>query len=143
MSYPSYHVLSDLAIQFTIPNRRIVKKIIKDVRNDENLRIQQAGLLLFDKVESLRSTLARYRVQVEPVEIRNELQITLFLPPPPCPPPKPNRVPRRAQTEKFEPILYAISKDGRNAEERADTCSDGFEEEWITLYHYVSEAEMD
>jgi hypothetical protein len=137
-------VLSDdLAIQFTIPNHRIVNKIIKDARNDDNLRIQQAGLLLFDKVESLRSTLARYRVQVEPVETRNELQITLFLPPPPCLPPKPKRVPRRAPTEKFEPIFYAISEDGRNAEERAESCSGGLEEEWITLYHYVSESEMD
>jgi hypothetical protein len=137
-SFPSFEQISDLSIGFMVPNKRIVRKILRHSDEEEQLRIKAAGVVLFHKVNSLSYMISRHRICVELVR-RNELAITLFLPPPPCPPPK--QVQKLHHAQNPETTQLRVDDDDlklvRTATEEVrneDTTSNS---EWITLYQYV------
>jgi len=142
-SYPEFRWQSDIALKFAVPNNSIVLKILDDSEQDENLRVLAAGNLLCKRVTKLAELMSRHRIQVKSME-HNELGITLFLPPPLCPPPG-NLM---GKLKKFTQILKTIVEQPREEETVEKTFDRAGREvpqaesaekdsEWVTLYEYL------
>jgi hypothetical protein len=131
MMFPSYPAsvraqCHDLAVEFAIPNKRVVEQILNDSNQDENLRVKAAAHILMRQVSSLARIMRRRRVKVHPLG-DNELAVTLFLPPLPCPEPKIKTVTRR--------IRGFVSKLATIVEEPGLDELDGTT--WITMFDYM------
>ena len=107
-SFPDFECVSDLAVQFVVPDRPIIHKILWDSEEDERLHLKAGANLLLPQIKILARLMSRHRIQVDRFG-EFELSITLFLPPPPCPPPKSSAI----------------------------TSAKNVVGEWITLYEYV------
>lgn len=142
-SYPCFKRCSDLAVQFSVPERHIVKHILDCTEGEENLRTKAAANILIARVKSVGGLMSRHRIQVESIG-DNEMGVTLFLPPPPCP--EPNTDFLRARKRKpFSPILASIKEESQ-CEMEAQSADEGRNPvkagEWITMFEYLpSDAE--
>ena len=85
--YPEYIPHTELSIRFSVPDARVIKRLLAHCEEEENLRFKAAGNALYPHVKTLSRLLSRHRIQVERTTA-NELGVTLFLPPPPCQEPK-------------------------------------------------------
>lgn len=136
-SYPCFKRCSDLAVQFAVPDRHVVRHILHCTEDEENLRIKAAANILIARVRSVGGLMSRHRIQVEPIGF-NEMGITLFLPPPPCPAPK-SLFPTRKR-KPFTPSLASIKEEESFQEAKwvgmASDKSLG-DREWITMYEYL------
>jgi hypothetical protein len=130
-SYPSHSRHTDLSVRFSVPNQRIVERILEDSLNDENLKLKAAANVLFPHIDCLSRLMSRHRIQVETIS-HNQLGVTLFLPPPPCPPPRSNIFSRLKRMVSCGPSLDAVIKSTFDEDESSPA-----ESEWITLYRYV------
>jgi hypothetical protein len=127
-SYPSHRRHTDLSVQFGVPSQKIVQRILDDSLDYENLRRRAAANVLFPHIDCLARLMSRHRIQIEEIS-SNELGITLFLPPPPCPPPK------SKPFSKFKRAVLRKCKMPTFIEKSfAEVQATG---EWITMYHYV------
>jgi hypothetical protein len=131
MMYPSYPAFvraqcHDLAVEFAIPNKRVAEQILNDSNQDENLRVKAAAQILMRQVSSLARIMRRRRVKVHPLG-HNDLAVTLFLPPPPCPEPKTKALSRRIRG--FVSKLATIVEEPRSDELDGTT--------WITMFNYM------
>lgn len=86
-SFPNFTQHTNHSIRFSVPNKNIVVNILEQCEDDENLRLKAAGNVLYRKIEILSRLLLRHRIVLKKMSA-NELGVTLFLPPPPCPEPK-------------------------------------------------------
>ena len=133
-SYPSFRRYSDLAVQFAVLERHVVKHILDCTENKENLRFRAAGNILSARVRSLASLMSRHRIQVESIN-SNEIGITLFLPPPPCPAPKSKLFATYKRTP-FTPSL-ALIRDEETPQGLRKTKPRNDDRDWITMYEYL------
>ena len=129
--YPSYPAFVraqcyDLAVEFAIPNKSVAEQILNDSNQDKDLRVKAAAQILMRQVSSLARIMRRSRVKVHPLG-HNELAVTLFLPPPPCPEPKAKALSRR--------ICGFVSKLTTILEEPWSDELDGTT--WITMFNYM------
>jgi hypothetical protein len=129
-SYPGYTRHNDLSIRFAVPNQHIVRIILQHCEDEDNLQFRAAGNTLYPRVRELARLMSRHRIQLTTTGT-NELGVTLFLPPPPCPAPK--RIFAKLCPHFRRPKAYAP---------RLETIEEGPEEdllggEWITLYEYM------
>ena len=85
--YPEYLPHTDHSIRFSVPDERVIRRLLAHCEEEENMRRKAAGNALYPHVETLSCLLSRYRILVERTTA-NELGITLFLPLPPCPEPQ-------------------------------------------------------
>lgn len=142
-SYPQHRRHSGLSVRFSVPNQNIVKRILDDSFDEENLRVRAAANVLFPHIDKLSNLMSRHRIQIETIS-PNQLGVTLFLPPPPCPPPKSKMfsklkrmVTRRPEIDSTEEP-YALTQLGQNVSDSA-----GVESEWMTLYQYIPLEQQD
>jgi hypothetical protein len=131
-SYPRYRRLGHLAVRFTVPNQAIADRIYEHSRIHEtqneifNPRLLAAGNILYPRVQRLTRLLERHRIQIDDMPAgSNEMCITMFLPPPPCPPPKLRMFDKFTRPELPAPGLATI-------QEKDEIAVD----DWITLYNY-------
>ena len=125
-SYPSYTRRTNQSIQFAVPNKAVVKKILQHSEDDENPRLRAAGNTLYPRVRSLARLMSQHRIQLETIGT-SELGITLFLPLSLYPPPKSTFAklcPCFKKPKAYKPKLWTIS------ETQEDTWIDG----WGTTY---------
>jgi hypothetical protein len=137
-SYPSFKRHGDLAVLFAVPDRHVAMHILEATEDRENLRFRAAGNILWARVISLASLMSRHRIRVEPIG-PNEIGITLFLPPPPCPMPKAKRF-AKFERRPFTPSLTPIGEDDATRElgkgvPRSRILGD--DRDWISLYEYL------
>jgi hypothetical protein len=128
-SYPSYTRHTNLSIRFSVPNQHVVKSILQHCENEDDLRFRAAGNTLYPRVRELASIMSRHRIQLATMKT-NELGVTLFLPPPPCPPPKSTVAklfPRFRRRKAYVSQLETID----------EVSEDPSKGEWITLYEYI------
>lgn len=129
-SYPKYKCVGDLAVRFAVPNKHIVNHILRHSEDEERLRYRAAGNVLFRRVDRLASLLSRHRIQIDEDTLdRNELGIIMFLPPPPCPPPKSTRFSPFKRTRPAASRLETIYEVEEDPEPNVPV--------WITLYEYL------
>ena len=119
-SYPGFEWVNDLSIKFRVPGKKIVYKIIQD-SEDRSLRKRSAGQALSGRLRKIAGLLSRHRICIESISA-HELEIVLFLPPPPCPPPK--------MFTKFTSRLGSLLR-------RRDDTPLEKNTEWVTLYDYI------
>lgn len=125
-SYPKYKRLGDLAVRFTVPNQAIADLIFQHSNAEFNLRLRAAGNILYPRIQRLARILGRHRIQIDEMSAApNEMCITMFLPPPPCPAPKPGMF-RKFKRHKLPSPGLATIQEGDETD--ADV--------WITLYEY-------
>lgn len=135
-SYPCFKRCNDLAVQFAVPERHVVRHILDCTEGEENLRCKAAANVLIAQVKSVGGLMSRHRIQVESIGY-NEMGVTLFLPPPPCPAPKSQLFSTRKRRP-FTPTLASIEEEEEqrgqlaNGESRVDKVP-----EWITMYEYL------
>lgn len=91
--YPAYIPHSESSIRFSVPDERVIKRLLAHCEDEENMRLKAAGNVLYPHVKTLSRLLSRYKIEVERATT-NELGITLFLPRPPCPEPKQKTIAR-------------------------------------------------
>lgn len=142
-SYPCFKRCSDLAVQFSVPERHIVRHILDCTEGEENLRSKAAANILLARVRSVGGLMSRHRIQVESIG-DNEMGVTLFLPPPPCPEPNTDFFHARKR-KPFSPILAPI-KEENHRELEAQLANEGRNSvkarEWVTMFEYLpSDAE--
>ena len=136
-SYPCFKRCHNLAVQFAVPGPHVVRHILDCTEDEENLRCRAAANVLIARVRSVAGLMSRHRIQVESVG-SNEMGVTLFLPPPPCPAPK-SKLFLTRKRKPFAPTLASIREEkivqvaGRN-EVRDNESFD--ERDWITMYEY-------
>jgi hypothetical protein len=129
-SYPSYTRHTNLSIRFAVPDQHVVMSILRHCEDENNMRFRAAGNTLYPRVRQLARLMSRHRIQLATINT-HELGITLFLPPPPCPPPKSTLAklfPRFRRPKTFTPRLETIDEgpEGNISKEK-----------WITLYEYI------
>ena len=122
-SYPGYARHTDLSIRFAVPNQHIVRIILQHCEDENNLRFRAAGNTLYPRVRELARLMSRHRIQLTAMKT-SELGVTLFLPPPPCPPPK--SILKRLRA--YVPQLETINEDSEEDVPKG---------EWITMYEYM------
>jgi hypothetical protein len=130
--YPSFNQHSGLSVRFAVPNRGIVLRILNDSKDDDNPRLRAAANLLFPHISCLARLMSRHRIQLNEID-RNQLGVTLFLPPPPCPPPKSKLFSTFRRSELRKPRLQTIVEEDN--EESKSNSTDAHE--WIVLYEYL------
>lgn len=137
-SYPSFRRCSDLAVQFAVPERHVVEHILNCTEDEENLRFRAAGNILYARVRSLARLMSRHRIQVESISF-NEIGVTLFLPPPPCPAPS-SKFSANLKRKSFIPSLAPI-KEGETPQvlRKTKLRDNKFpnDRDWITMYEYL------
>lgn len=141
-SYPSFKYCSDLAVRFAVPERHIVRHILDCTSGEENLQCKAAANILMAQIKSVGRLMSRHRIQVESIGY-NEMGVTLFLPPPPCPQPKSKLFSARKRRP-FTPILASIGEEDQHEQNpRLSNTGMGVNEgqEWITMYEYLPSAE--
>jgi hypothetical protein len=140
-SYPNWEWDTSLSIRFIAPNKPIVYKILKDSEEEEFLRKKVAGMILYDRVKKLANALSRHRIQINSAT-RNELEVVMFLLPPPCTAPKPVLRVTGAQNFRkrlpsfipsLEPIPEILEENLVNYLESLENYTSG----WITLYNHM------
>jgi hypothetical protein len=142
-SYPCFKRCSNLAVQFAVPERHVVRHILDCTEGEENLRGKAAANILLARVRSVGGLMSRHRIQVESIGY-NEMGVILFLPPPPCPEPRPNLFPVHKR-KPFRPTLALIKEE--DCRQLKDQLANGGpksveDREWITMYEYLpSDAE--
>ncbi|KAF2849425.1 hypothetical protein T440DRAFT_479967 [Plenodomus tracheiphilus IPT5] len=134
-SYPSYEPHTSLAIRFAVPAQRVVERILRDSENLENLQLLAAANVLFPQIKSLARLMSRHRIQLQEIK-PNELGITLFLPPPPCPPPKSARFVHFIRRKMHKPSLDTIVEESPIDSLKCDKAMD-VTDDWVTLYEYL------
>ena len=82
--YPAYIPHTESSIRFSVPDARVIERLLTHCEDEENMRLKAAGNSLYPHVKMLSRLLSRHRIEVERATA-NELGITLFLPPPPEP----------------------------------------------------------
>jgi hypothetical protein len=135
-SYPSYEPHTSLAIRFAVPAQRVVERILRDSENLENLQLLAAANVLFPQINDLARLMSRHRIQLEDVSA-NQLGVTLFLPPPPCPPPKSTRFARLVRPRMRKSSLKTIVEESPIDSEEHNGKATNTVDEWITLYEYL------
>jgi len=134
-SYPSYEPYTSLAIRFAVPAQRVVERILRDSENLEDPRLLAAANILFPQIKVLARVMSRHRIQLEEIKA-NELGVTLFLPPPPCPPPRSTRFKRYLQRKMRKPSLETIIEEPSSESLKSRKAVRGADE-WVTLYEYI------
>ena len=137
-SYPCFKQCSNLAVQFSVPERHVVRHILDCTEGEENLRSKAAANILIARVRSVGGLMSRHRIQVESIG-DNEMGVTLFLPPPPCPEPKTDFF-RARKRKPFRPIL-ALIKEENHRELEGQSANEGRNpvkaREWVTMFEYL------
>jgi hypothetical protein len=117
MSYPSLLVdkqPSSNFVTFSVPNRRVVRKIELDSDVEEHLHIQVCAKALSGKVQELAVLFSKFDLEASPIEGRNEIRVRLFVPnlPPSRPLPSPPSLPPNSS---FPPVAptYVVHAPGR------------------------------
>ncbi|KAF2278965.1 uncharacterized protein EI97DRAFT_484725 [Westerdykella ornata] len=123
-SYPSFEWVSQLSVRFKVPNKQLVYKILEDCDQDERLQVKAAGTLLYYRIKRLAALLSRHRIQLND-STPLEADVTLFLPPSPCPPPKPTTVRPRG----YSTSLATIPEENERPS--------GQQPAWIEHYEYM------
>lgn len=121
MSFPQLLPDSDPGkdyVTFSVPNERVVKKIVRDSDEVENLRVKAASQSLTDRIKELALLFSKYNLEASPIEDRNEVLVRLFVPPPPTRPPPPSPPEReimyssqRRRSSLNEPQLDGLKED--------------------------------
>ena len=86
----------DRSTQITVPNQKIVLKVLEARKQDENLRTKAAGIILHSQIIKVAGGMRCRHIDDKHLG-RNELGVALSLPPPPSPPPPPPSTPRAQQ----------------------------------------------
>jgi hypothetical protein len=94
MSYPQLFcdsVPSDDYVTFSVPNARVVRKIVNDSDMEDDLRRNVFGKALTPMIEELAFLFSLYQLEVSPINGRSEAMVRLFMPyiptrPAPTPP---------------------------------------------------------
>ena len=89
MSYPSMYPDSDPKkdyVTFSVPNHRVIQKIIRNSQDDEHLRIQISGRILEKYLDEIALLFVKYDIESTPIKGHQELRIRLCVPKPPEPP---------------------------------------------------------
>ena len=103
MSYPNLLPGSDAKrnyVTFSVPNYKVVRKIVDDSEEEEDLRKKVSGRSLEKNLTEIATLFKNYEIESAPIAGHQELQVRLFVPnrPPPRPPTKsqhPDRVTAR------------------------------------------------
>jgi hypothetical protein len=132
--YPLHHQHTALSVRFAVPSPKLAKRILNDGVDHDSLRIRAAANLLFPHIECLARLMSRYRIQIVDVD-HNQLGVTLFLPPPPCPAPNSTQFTRPVRVTVRRPQLDTIIEEPQE-EESYDSKKEQ-QSEWMTLYKYV------
>ena len=108
-------------VTFSVPNHRLVRKIVHDSEEEENLRIQVSGKALTTKIEELALLFSKYNLEASPIEGSNEMRVRLFVPPPPTyPPPAPPETPTpEPQEPKY--VIYTPRRHKPSPRPRSET----------------------
>ena len=80
--------------------------------------------------------MSRYRVIVDKLNL-NELGVTLFLPPPPCPPLKSRIFSPCERLKVFRPRLETITEEVSAEIDRPQSVQGAREADWTTMYQYL------
>ncbi|PVH90274.1 hypothetical protein DM02DRAFT_665298 [Periconia macrospinosa] len=141
-SYPNFLRESDCSIRFAVPNTPIVQKIFNSMDEDtaihsnkdnEDLRKLAAANILYKRVKRLADLFSQNRIEVK-VAAPNELEVELFLPPPPRSQPR-QTTPKSSKPylkrawKRFQPKLEAIPELLEASELRPAS--------WVALYQYL------
>jgi hypothetical protein len=81
MSYPQILPDSDPAkdyVSFSVPNKRVVRKIARDFNQDEDLRVQVLSRALTNYIDELALLFSRFELDVSPADSRNESRVVLY-----------------------------------------------------------------
>jgi hypothetical protein len=135
-SYPGFRRHGDLAVQFAVPSQRVVRRILRDINEDEDdnqPRFKAAANLLHPHIKCLARLMSRYRVIVDVLN-KNELGVTLFLPPPPCPPPNSTIFSPYTRLKMFQPRLETITEEISAEMGNLQSNQEG---DWTTTYQYI------
>lgn len=97
MSYPQLFcgsVPSSDHVTFSVPNARVIRKIINDSDMEDDLRRNVFGKALAPMIEELAFLFSLYQLKVSPMNGRSETMVRLFMPyiptrPAPTPPKRP------------------------------------------------------
>jgi hypothetical protein len=138
-SYPSFRYHGVLAVQFAIPSQHVVKRVLRDMNEDEDdnqPRLKAAANLLHPHIKCLARLMSRYRVIIDKLN-PNELGVTLFLPPPPCPPPKSRIFSLCERLKVFRPRLETITEEVSAEIGSPQSVQGAREAEWTTTYQYL------
>lgn len=135
-SYPRYVFLTDLAIRFAVPNQDIVRKILHHCEQEEDPRLKAAGNVLYPQIQSLARIMSRHRIRLDTIG-SNELGITLFLPPSPCPPPKSSFGKLFSRFKRPKSRISKLATIDESPEDDYNALQDGMSSSWITLYEYL------
>ncbi|KAF1971145.1 hypothetical protein BU23DRAFT_570145 [Bimuria novae-zelandiae CBS 107.79] len=88
MSYPGLLPDSDPKkdyVTFSVPNHKVIRRITKNLEDDENLRVQVSGKVLGKKLDEIAILFKRYEIESSPIEGHQELRVRLYVPKPPEP----------------------------------------------------------
>jgi hypothetical protein len=137
-SYPRHSRHTPLSIQFAVPSRGIANRILEDSIDHELLRIRAAANVLLPQIDCLARLLSRHRIQIEEIS-PNQLGVTLFLPPPPCPAPMSKMFSKFRRVLLRRPRLDTIAEEAssQDAQIQGNGNTELAIEDWITLYKYV------
>jgi len=83
MSYPQLLPDSNPAkdyVSFSVPNKRVVRKIARDFDQEENLRVQVLSKALTNTIDELAFLFSKCELEVFPAESRNETRVILYVP---------------------------------------------------------------
>lgn len=83
MSYPSLLPGSDPKrnhVTFSVPNHKVIRKIMKNLEDDENLRVKVSGKAIEKRLDEIVSLFERYEIESSPIEGHQELRVRLFGP---------------------------------------------------------------
>ena len=148
MSYPQLlgeNNIDDSFVTFSVPNRRIVRKIERDSENKDNLHIQTCAKSLTNKISELALLFSKFDLEAS-ARGPNEVCVRLFVPtlPPARPLPSPpshsqssnlqSYLPRRPpppipcyviHAPGKEPVLQNELQEDRGKIPDGDSCTDG------------------
>lgn len=89
MSYPGLLPDSDPKkdyVTFSIPNHKVIRKIIRNSEDHEHLRLQISGKASGKLLDEIALLFATCEIESSPIRGRQELRVRLFVPKPPAPP---------------------------------------------------------
>ncbi|KAK7179089.1 hypothetical protein PSPO01_14872 [Paraphaeosphaeria sporulosa] len=90
MSYPGLLPGNDPKrnyVTFSVPNHRVFRKIIKNLEDDEHLRVKVSGKALEKRMDEVATLFERFEIESSPIEGHQELRVRLFVPRPSNPRP--------------------------------------------------------
>ncbi|KAF9733721.1 hypothetical protein PMIN03_012947 [Paraphaeosphaeria minitans] len=85
MSYPSLLPGNDSKrnyVTFSVPNHKVIRKIIRNLEDDEHLRVKVSGKALEKRLDEVATLIERFDIESSPIEGHQELRVRLFMPRP-------------------------------------------------------------